>query len=271
MIDRPVSDTAPGPKPVSSGENPNTGDVALLHTVSIRMSRAAPLAEVLTEVVEFAAMVVECDSCFIYVLEDDALVLRASKNPHPEAVDRLKMKMGQGITGWVAEHRHPVVIGENAYQDPRFQLFNELPEDHYEGFLSVPIITRERLVGVINTQSRRAHIYTEREISLIATIGFLVGAEIERARLEDENSFLQSKLEVRTIVERAKGILQRDLGINEDEAYRLMRRESQERRKSMKEISEAVIFSDGLRDSMKRVTTTPKGMGEPHVASQESR
>jgi uroporphyrinogen-III synthase len=84
---------------------------------------------------------------------------------------------------------------------------------------------------------------------LIATIGLLVGAEIERARLENENSQLLGKLETRTFVERAKGILQRDLKMSEDEAYRIMQRESQQRRKSMREIAEAVIVSDELKTS----------------------
>src|SRR4029434_2058082 len=106
---------------------------------------------VLHEVVEFATLVIQCDSCFIYILEGDELVLRASRNSHPEAVDRLKLKMGQGITGWVAKHRQPVVVSENAAGDPRFQLFNELPEDRFEAFLSVPLLSRgrseERRVG----------------------------------------------------------------------------------------------------------------------------
>ena len=68
--------------------------------------------------------------------------LRASKNAHPDVVDRLKLRVGQGITGWVAEHHEPVAISEKAAQDPRFQFFHELPEDSYEAFLSVPLMSR---------------------------------------------------------------------------------------------------------------------------------
>jgi hypothetical protein len=60
-----------------------SADVAFLHGIAIRMAAAAPFGEVLKEVVEFAASVVKCDSCFVYVLEGNDLVLRASKNPHP--------------------------------------------------------------------------------------------------------------------------------------------------------------------------------------------
>jgi uroporphyrinogen-III synthase len=126
-------------------------------------------------------------------------------------------------------------------------VFNELPEDRFESFLSVPLVSGGRLVGVINLQNREPRRYTKREISLVAMIGFLVGAEVERARLESENSQLSEKLETRKIVERAKGILQRDLQIGEEEAYLTLQRESRQRRKSMKEFAEAIVLSEDLK------------------------
>jgi uroporphyrinogen-III synthase len=216
------------------------------------MAASDPLHEVLARVVDFTAAVVKCDSCFIYVLENDELVLRASKNPHPDAVDRLKLRVGQGITGWVAEHRQPVAIARNASQDPRFRFFNELPEDRYEAFLSVPVLCRGRVVGVINLQHRLPHTYGRREINLISTVGFLVGAEIETARLESEISQLSEQLETRKLVERAKGILQRDLGLNEEEAYLALQRQSRQRRKSMKEIAEAMVLSEEVKRSQRQ-------------------
>ncbi len=221
-------------------------ETAFLQRMANRMA-AEPLHDVLGDVVEFVTSVVKCDSCFIYVLEGDELVLRASKNPHPETVDRLKLKLGQGITGWVAEHRQPVAVPENASADSRFQFFNELPEDRFAAFLSVPVLSRGRLVGVINLQNRAPHPYSQREIRLVSTIGFLVGAEIEMARLESENSQLSEQLETRKLVERAKAILQRDLKIAEPEAYKILQRQSQQRRKSMKEIADAIVLSDAVK------------------------
>ncbi len=168
-------------------------EVDFLHELSSRMAAADPLHEVLDRVVEFATALVKCDSCLVYVLEDEELVLRASKNPHAEVVDRLKLHIGQGITGWVAQHLEPVAVSRNASQDPRFKFFNELPEDRYEAFLSVPLLCRGRSVGVINVQHRQPHVYTQRQVQLISTIGFLVGAEIEMARLEGISASPRSK------------------------------------------------------------------------------
>jgi uroporphyrinogen-III synthase len=217
--------------------------VTHLRGIARRISRALPLENVLLEVVEFVASLVSCDSCFVYVLEGDELVLRASKNPHPEAVDRLKLRAGQGIAGWVAEHREPAIVPQKAYADPRFKLFNELPEDRFEAFLSVPLISRGRLVGVLNLQNQAPYWYDDCEIGLLSTIGFLVGAEIEMARLEGENLQLAERLAMRKLVERAKGILQTELMISEPEAYLMLRRQSQQRRRPMKEIAEAIVLS----------------------------
>src|ERR1700689_904210 len=114
--------------------------VELIHEIGGRLATADGFNEVLDRVVEFASALVKCDSCLVYVLEGDTLVLRASKNAHPNVVDRLRLRVGEGLTGWVAEHHDPVAISERAAQDPRFQFFHELPEDSYEAFLSVPVM-----------------------------------------------------------------------------------------------------------------------------------
>jgi uroporphyrinogen-III synthase len=74
-----------------------------------------------------------------------------------------------------------------------------------------------------------------------------VGAEVERSRLETENAQLAGRLETRKVLDRAKGILQRDMGISEDQAYRTMQRESRQRRKSMREIADAILLGDDLK------------------------
>jgi signal transduction protein with GAF and PtsI domain len=229
--------------------------VDVLHEITVRLNTADGFHEVLNRVVDFATALVRCDSCLIYVLEDDELVLRASKNPHSDVVNRLKLRVGQGITGWVAEHLEPVAIPENASQDPRFQFFHELPEDSYEAFLSVPLMCRGRMVGVINLQHRQHHAYRRREIRMISTVGFLVGAEIEMARLEGANSTLAEQLQTRKIVERAKGILQRDLGLNEEQAYLALQRQSRQKRRPMKEIAEAIVLGDDVRGSSQLPTS----------------
>lgn len=244
---RPISplltrDPAPGhaAKPAISG-------IDFLHEIGSRMAASDPLHTVLNRIVDFASSLIQCDSCFVYVLEGDQLILRASKNPHSDLVDHLGILLGQGITGWVGWHREPVAIPEKALKDPRFQRFKNLPEDTFEAFLSVPILCRGKLIGVINLQHRKPYHHTEQEVRLLTAAGYLVGAELERARLESENLELSDRLESRKHIEKAKGVLQREFGLDEDAAYKAMQRESRQRRKSMREIAEAILLNDDLR------------------------
>lgn len=225
--------------------------VDVLHEIGSRLVAADSFHEVLSRVVDFASALVKCDSCLLYVLEGEDLVLRASKNPHPEVLDQLKIRLGQGITGWVAENREPVAVPDRAAHDHRFQFFHELPEDSYEAFLSVPLLCRGRVVGVINLQHKQPHVYRPREIRLISTVGFLVGAEIEMARLEEANSTLAEQLATRKLVERAKGLLQRDFGLSEEQAYLALQRQSRHKRVPMKEIAQAIVLSEEVKGAVK--------------------
>ena len=222
-------------------------DIEFLHEIGSRMAAADSLDSILQHILSFISDLVRCDSCLVYVLEGEQLVLSASKNPHAELLHRLGIAMGQGITGWVAEHRQTVAITAHASTDPRFRMFHDLPEDLYEAFLSVPILCRGRVVGVINLQHRQPHHHTDREIRLITTIGFLVGAELELARIETEKAEMQRQLETRKLMERAKGILQRQFNLDEENAYLTLQKLSRQKRKPMREIAEAIILGEELR------------------------
>lgn len=247
-LTRPVRRVAAS-TPTMAGFRDGLAPFDILHEISRGIASADPLHTVLDRIVAFVSTVIPCDSCFIYTREDEKLILRASKNPHAGLVDHLGMALGEGVTGWVAQHREPVAISTRASEDARFSPFVNLPEDRFEAMLSTPILCAGRVVGVINLQHQDAYVHSELQIRLLSTIGYLVGAEIERARLETENLELSTRLETRKAIDRAKAVLQRDLALSEDEAYRTMQRESRQRRKSMREIADAILLSDDLRRS----------------------
>lgn len=214
-------------------------------------SAAGSLEGLLGAVLEFAVTMVPCDACALYVREKDELVLRASKNRYAGAVDRLKLDHCKGIAGWGAESIQPVTIADNASDDQRFRLFNQVLSEHSASFLSVPLLSHGHLVGAINLQSRGPRSFSQREIRLMSTIGILIGAEVEMARLEIEVNRLSDKLEARKVVERAKGIVQRELRLSEEEAYLTLQRESRQRGKSMRDVSEAIVLNDEIRHRSK--------------------
>ena len=156
------------------------------------------------------------------------------------------MKMGEGITGWVASQKQPVAISKGASKDGRFKYFRSLPEDLFEAFLSVPIISKRGVVGVINVQHKKSHEHSETEINLLTAVGKLVGGSVENAMLVEEASVLKEALEIRKIVEKAKGILMKRQKISEEEAYAVIQKQSIDTRKSLKEIAEAVLLVEKI-------------------------
>ena len=145
------------------------------------MSLAGALDGVVSLVVEF----MECDSCLLYLLQDGELVLRASNNPQPQTIGRVRLKLGEGLTGWVARERRLLSISKESYLDPRFRHFTDLPEDTYEAFLSAPIVARNRVAGVINVQHRDPHFHSGGEMELLTTVGEQVGCLVSLAEVSD--------------------------------------------------------------------------------------
>src|SRR5438270_6518285 len=145
-------------------------ELRILHQISQSISSTLDLDQVLRQIVELVIDVTRGDACLIYLLDDagDNLVLRASKNPHPRLIGKIAMRVGEGITGWVAREVQPVAIARHASKDSRFKLFLTLPEDKYEAFLSVPILAprTDKVSGVVNLQHRKAHRHSDGETTL---------------------------------------------------------------------------------------------------------
>jgi len=155
----------------------------LVQRISRLVAREVSLPDALQGVVELVVEFMQCDSCLLYLLRDQELVLCASNNPQPDTIGTVRLKLGEGLTGWVARERRLLSISREAYLDPRFKLFTDLPEDAYEAFLSAPVIVRGRVTGVINVQHRETHFHTGDEMELLTTVGEQVGALVALSQL----------------------------------------------------------------------------------------
>lgn len=222
-------------------------ELKLLYEIIQTISYNLDLKEVLSRIVKIVSSVTKADSCFLYLLDGEDLILRASLNPKPLEIGNIKMKTGEGITGWVAEKQKTVAIAKEAYKDKRFKFFNSLPEDKFEGILSVPIIYRDKVLGVINVQHSKPRKYSETEIVLFELIAKATGGAIDNASLFSEKEALKEALETRKLIERAKGILMKDLNIPEEEAHKLLHKKSMDKRLSLKEIANAIIISSDFK------------------------
>ncbi len=147
----------------------------LFQRVSRLMTRDADLEDVLHEIVDLVQEFLECDSCLVYLVEDGQLVLHASNEPTRKNIGKVRLKLDEGLTGWVARERRLLAISREAYTDPRFKYFKDLPQDTFEAFLSVPIISQNKVVGVINVQHREAHTHSGNDMEMLGTLGEQIG------------------------------------------------------------------------------------------------
>jgi len=173
----------PKPKELESRLQRIEQQLRLFQKVSRFMVRDMSLQQILQGMVSLVVEFTQCDSCLVYLCDTDDLVLCASNSHHEAQIGRVRLKLNEGLTGWVARERRLLAISREAYRDPRFKYFGELPEDTFEAFLSAPVIARNRVVGVINVQHRAAHQHSGGEMEVLTTLGEQVGCALALARM----------------------------------------------------------------------------------------
>jgi signal transduction protein with GAF and PtsI domain len=154
----------------------------LLQKISRYLVRQTKLQDALDGVVTLVVEFMDCDSCLLYLLDNRQLVLRASNRP--AAVGNVTLAMNEGLTGWVAREKRLLAISREAFRDPRFKFFSDLPEDTYEAFLSAPVLSRRGVEGVINVQHRDPHSHTGIEMELLTSVGEQLGCLLMLSQIE---------------------------------------------------------------------------------------
>jgi two-component sensor histidine kinase len=173
-----------------------------LRRIGEAMGSLFDLEEMLKAVAGMAVQVTGTDSSQVYLFNDahDTLVLRAVTDGSGEVIGKLRLKVGEGLTGWVAQHKEPVMLGHHAHQDARFKFVPELQEDKYQSILSVPLIYRGEVLGVINVRTEKEHEYTRTQVRLLQSIASQISGAVENSRqyrkLEKRASQLSTLSEV---------------------------------------------------------------------------
>jgi GAF domain-containing protein len=161
-------------------ENRTLASVITLVTSSLE------LAPMLQGVVDLATEATGCHACFIYLLEGDELVIRAGSPVFHDAVGRVRFSVEEGLTGWVARHRTPQFIRDQAMLDPRMKYVPELEEERFQSMVAVPILARVGdTIGVVVLHTEAPREFAEDTVQLLARIASLVSGVIENAQLYD--------------------------------------------------------------------------------------
>ncbi|KUH94841.1 ATPase [Mycolicibacterium acapulense] len=126
------------------------------------------------------------DVCFVHVLDDSdrSLTLAGATPPFDAEIGKIRLPLGQGISGWVASHREPVVITQDKESDPRYMPFQSLRGSDFTSMVSVPMETDPGgLVGVLNVHTVERRDFAERDVELLVVIGRLIAGAMHQARL----------------------------------------------------------------------------------------
>jgi two-component system, sensor histidine kinase PdtaS len=171
-------------------------EVELLHEVTAHVA-AAPHTEAMLEfIAEIAVRVTGTESSSIYVFDagKQDLTLRAVHEAPHGLVGRLSLKVGEGITGWVAREQHPVAIEREAFDDPRFKSLPDLRDQQCHSFLSVPMIAQNEIIGVLNVKTRDPHYYPPRTVRLLQAVAGQAAAAIQGLRLHESMTVKATQL-----------------------------------------------------------------------------
>ncbi|MBM3676468.1 MAG: GAF domain-containing protein [Actinobacteria bacterium] len=157
----------------------------LIATVTSSLDRA----EVLRSVVRLMTEGSGVHACFVYLIDttSDRLVLEAANRPYEALLGEAALARGEGIGWWVAEHRQPVFIRENAPADPRFRHVPGIDEERFQSFLCIPLLSRAgAAIGVVTAHTEAPREFTREEAEFLISSASLVAGAVENARLYDE-------------------------------------------------------------------------------------
>jgi GAF domain-containing protein len=185
--------------------------------------------------------------CSIMLLEEASGELRIAATQSLSEQYRRKpnLKVGQSIIGRAVKERRPIIVLDVSTE--RDYMYPEMAKK--EGLcslLSVPMMVRDKALGVINSYTSAPHVFTSEEVKLLQAIANQAAVAIEHTTLIEKSHEMQEALAVRKLMERAKGYLMRSKKLTEEEAFKLIQRQSMDFRKSMREIAEAVLLAGEL-------------------------
>ena len=138
----------------------------------------------LQKIVDMVSEHMNSEVCSIYLYYDDSeeLVLKATKGLKPSAVNHVRLKLGEGLTGLAVKELRPI-CEKNASQSTGFRYFPEIGEEPYESFLVVPISRGQTRIGAIVIQNSKKNYFTEDDIKIFRAITSQLANTIDAARL----------------------------------------------------------------------------------------
>lgn len=206
------------------------------------------LEDILKLIVNLTANVMKAKICALWLLDEKTkeLKIRATQAMSKEYLKERVLKLGEGIVGLVAQEKKPLAIYE-VLKEPRYKEKELAKKEGLVSMLSVPMMVKKKMIGVVNCYTTTHYRFSKGDMELLSTVANQAAVAIENTELIVRTKVIQEELEARKKIEKAKGILMKEQGIDEEEAYNLIRKSSMDKRVHMKEIAEAIILAYEIR------------------------
>jgi signal transduction protein with GAF and PtsI domain len=221
--------------------------IEALTRISKAITSERYIEDILRLVVTVTAETMRSKICSLWLLDknDNALQLRATQSISEDYLKERSLKIGEGIVGQVALTQQARSV-LNVLDEPDYKEKELARKEGLVSMLSVPMVVKDRVVGVINCYTSDLHEFTETEKNVLTTVANAAAVAIENTELMVKTRVIQEELEARKLIERAKDLLMTRRGLSGTDAYRWIQRRSMDARKSMREISEAIILTDEM-------------------------
>ncbi|NCO24668.1 MAG: histidine kinase [Candidatus Infernicultor aquiphilus] len=219
-----------------------------LNKISRAITSDLYLEDILKLIVTLTANVMKAKVCNVWLIDEkkQEFNIKATQSMHQEYLKKRTIKLNEGIVGLVAREKKPKIIFD-VLKDEQYKEKNLAIKEGLVSMASIPMIVKNEVIGVLNVYTNKYYEFTTSEITLLSTIANQAAVAIEKTELIVKTKIIQEELETRKKVEKAKGILMKEKDISEEEAFSLIRKSSMDKRISMKEIAEAIILSDEIR------------------------
>jgi len=207
------------------------------------------LDDILRLVVTVTAEVLGSNICSLMLIDEKTgeLMVRATQSISEQYNKKPPLKIGEGIAGRVAKENKPIAV-KDVVKEKEYKHKDIARKEGLASLLCVPMSVKGKVIGVINCYTPKAHAFSDEEIEVLTTIANQAAVAIENTELTEKSKSIKEELETRKRIERAKGILMRDEGLTEEQAYLRVRKYSMDNRKTMREVAEAIILSADMKN-----------------------
>ena len=232
-------------------DKPYEEQIKALTKISKAIASDIYLEDILRLIVTVTAEMMGSNICSLMLINEQnkELVIKATQSVSEEYNKKPPLKLGEGIAGKVAKENKPIAI-KDVTKEKEYIHKDIARKEALCSLLCVPLAAKGKVIGVINCYTSTPHDFTETEINILTSVANQAAVAIENAELMVKSKVIQEELEIRKRIERAKGVLMKEQGLTEVEAYLKIRNYSMDNRKTMREVAEAII----LASYMKKIT-----------------